>query len=146
MSEGDVVEVVEGSAAAPVDVAAPALTVDEALKEVLKNALIADGLVRGVRESVKALDKRQAHFCVLAESTDEAAVKNLIEALCAEHGIYLIKVPDGKELGKLVGLCKIDREGEARKIVRCAVAVVKDYGEDSAAVSVLLNHFKSRSA
>eukprot|EP00160_Parvularia_atlantis_P004337 Unigene1366_Nuclearia_a/m.4338 Unigene1366_Nuclearia_a/g.4338 ORF Unigene1366_Nuclearia_a/g.4338 Unigene1366_Nuclearia_a/m.4338 type:complete len:149 (-) Unigene1366_Nuclearia_a:53-499(-) len=145
--EGDVVDAGSAAGAAPAaEGTAATMTVDEALRDVLKKALIHDGLVRGVRESVKALDRRQAHLCVMAESTDEQSVKNLVEALCNEHNIHLIKVPDGKELGKMVGLCKIDREGEARKIVRCAVAVVKDFGEDSVAMSVLMNHFKTRSA
>jgi len=116
-AEGDV-EVAEGSAApAPVEVTTT-MSVDDALQEVLKKALIHDGLARGLRESVKTLDKRQAHFCVMAESTDEDSVKSLIEALCNEHNIPLIMVPDGKELGRMVGLCKIDREGQPRKIVQ----------------------------
>ena len=33
------------------------MTIKDALKEVLRNALIHDGLARGLREAVKALDK-----------------------------------------------------------------------------------------
>jgi small subunit ribosomal protein S12e len=44
-----------------------------ALKEVLKKALIHDGLARGLYESVKALDRRNAHLCVLSSSCTEAA-------------------------------------------------------------------------
>jgi ribosomal protein L7Ae-like RNA K-turn-binding protein len=51
-----------------------------------------DGLARGLRECAKALDKRQAHLCVLNESCTEAEYIKLIEALCAEHKINLIKV------------------------------------------------------
>ena len=36
---------------------APGMNIKDALKEVLRNALINDGLARGLRESVKALDK-----------------------------------------------------------------------------------------
>ena len=42
------------------------------LQQVLKNALVHDGLARGLRECAKALDKRQAHFCVLVETCSEA--------------------------------------------------------------------------
>ena len=58
----------------------------------LKQALIADGLARGLRESAKALDKRQALLCVLSENCDEPMYKKLVTALCMEHGIPLIKV------------------------------------------------------
>merc|ERR1719444_668916 len=107
------------------------MTIEEALQEVLKKALVNDGLVRGIRESVKALDRREAQLCVLVETVTEKEYLKLIEALCAEHNIHLIKVSDAKKLGEWAGLCKIDREGNARKVVGASVVVVKDYGEDS---------------
>ncbi|KAJ3306617.1 40S ribosomal protein S12 [Kappamyces sp. JEL0829] len=121
-----------------------AMTIEEALQEVLKKALINDGLVRGIRESVKALDRRQAQLCVLVETVTEKEYLKLIEALCAQHNINLIKVSDAKKLGEWAGLCKIDREGNARKVVGASVVVVKDYGEDSEAMNILLQHFASR--
>merc|ERR1712110_1326432 len=68
------------------------MDINTAIQEVLKQALIADGLARGVRETQKALDKRQALLCILAENCDEPMYKKLISALCMEHGIPLIKV------------------------------------------------------
>jgi small subunit ribosomal protein S12e len=82
------------------------MSVLEALKGVLKTSLIHDGLARGLREASKALDRRQAHMCVLNEACEEEAYKKLVVALCGEHKIPLIKVPDGKELGEWVGLCE----------------------------------------
>lgn len=82
------------------------MSVLEALKGVLKLALIHDGLARGLREASKALDRRQAHMCVLNESCEEDAYKKLVIALCSEHKIPLIKVPDGKQLGEWAGLCE----------------------------------------
>ncbi|XP_064342751.1 small ribosomal subunit protein eS12 isoform X2 [Camelus dromedarius] len=101
------------------------MDVNTALQEVLKTALIHDGLARGIREAAKALDKRQAHLCVLASNCDEPMYVKLVEALCAEHQINLIKVDDNKKLGEWVGLCKIDREGKPRKVVGCSCVVVK---------------------
>ena len=78
------------------DVAAPAssgpMDINTAIQEVLKEALIADGLSRGLRESAKALDQRKALLCVLSENCDEPMYKKLVTALCMEHNIPLIKV------------------------------------------------------
>merc|ERR1712227_942282 len=108
------------------------MSVEDALQEVLKKALVHDGLARGLREAAKALDKRQAHLCVLNESCTEGEY------------VKLIKVSDPKLLGEWVGLCKHDKEGVARKIVGCSCVVVKDYGVESEALSVLLEYFASR--
>lgn len=82
------------------------MSVLDALKGVLKLALMHDGLARGLREASKALDRRQAHMCVLNEACEEEAYKKLVIALCNEHKIPLIKVPDGKQLGEWAGLCE----------------------------------------
>ncbi|KAL4236559.1 40S ribosomal protein S12 [Mactra antiquata] len=124
--------------------AAGSMDVMTALQEVLKTAFIHDGLARGLHECAKALDKRQAHLCVLANNCDEAMYVKLVEALCAEHGINLIKVDDNKKLGEWVGLCKIDKEGKARKVVGCSCVVVKDYGKESQALDVLNEYFKKK--
>uniref|UniRef100_A0A8C6AT16 40S ribosomal protein S12 n=1 Tax=Monodon monoceros TaxID=40151 RepID=A0A8C6AT16_MONMO len=88
------------------------MDVNPALQEVLKTNLIHDGLARGICEAAKALDKRQAHLCVLASNCDEPMYVKLVEVLCAEHQINLIKVDDNKKLGGWVGLCKTEREGK----------------------------------
>ena len=43
-----------------------------------------------------------------------------------EHGIPLIKVDSNMKLGEWAGLCKIDQEGKARKVVKCSAAVVSN--------------------
>ena len=63
-------------------------------------------------------------MCILAENCDEPNYINLINALCNMRGVKLIKVKDNKELGKWAGLCKVDKKGEARKIVRTSVVVI----------------------
>jgi len=143
---GDDVEVQDS---APVEISAAdvpkgKMSVEDALQQVLKNALLNDSLARGLRECAKALDKREAHLCVLVETCTEAEYLKLIEALCNEHKINLIKVGDAKVLGTWAGLCKIDKEGNPRKIVGCSCVVVKDYGIESEGLHVLLDHFKNR--
>lgn len=128
---------------APAEPAAQEDPIITALKEVLKKSLIVDGLCRGLHECAKALDKRQAHLCVLAANCTEPAYVKLVEALCAEHGINLLKVPDSKLLGEWCGLCKIDKDGKARKVVSCSCVVVRDVGVESDALNVLLEHFKA---
>ncbi|CAG8597942.1 8477_t:CDS:10 [Ambispora gerdemannii] len=120
------------------------MSVEDALQDVLKRALVVDGLARGLRECAKALDRRQAHLCVLVETCTEKEYLKLVEALCSEHNISLIKISDAKKLGEWAGLCKIDREGNPRKVVACSCVVVKDFGEDSEARNVLLDYFKQR--
>jgi len=113
-----------------------------ALKEVLKRARAHDGLAIGLHEACKALDKRAAHLCVLAEDCTEAAYTRLVEALCSEHGIDLIKVPERLKLGEWVGLGSYDNAGNVKKLVGCSCAVVKDYGETSKALDMILEHFQ----
>ncbi|EGX51619.1 hypothetical protein AOL_s00054g318 [Orbilia oligospora ATCC 24927] len=148
LSDGEEVPAVE--VADEIEVAADTsagkgqMSVEDALKGVLRHALIHDGLARGLREASKALDRRQAHMCVLNENCDEDAYKKLVEALCAEHKIPLIKVGDGKKLGEWAGLCTLDREGNPRKVVNCSCVVVRDWGEESTERSILLDYFQTR--
>ena len=68
------------------------MDINEALRRVLKAAIVANGLTRGIREAAKALDKRRAHLCILATNCEEALYIKLVEALCQEHSIPLLKV------------------------------------------------------
>ena len=126
--------------------AAPAankpMDVNEALQEVLKQSLYADGLSRGLHECAQVLGKGQTHLCVLASNCEQPDIISLIEALCAEHSINLMKVDDRKKLGEWVGLCKIDKDGNPRKIVGCSVAAVTNYGKHTDAINILEEHFK----
>ncbi|CAB3229725.1 unnamed protein product [Arctia plantaginis] len=122
-----------------------AMDVNTALQEVLKTALIHGGLVHGLHEAAKALDKRQAVLCVLAENCDEVSYKKLVQALCNEHQIPLVKVDNNKKLGEWAGLCKIDKDGKARKIVGCSCVVIKDFGEETPALDVLKDYLKTSS-
>ncbi|XP_046682663.1 40S ribosomal protein S12 [Homalodisca vitripennis] len=133
-TEGDVVAQPSGG---PTDI-------NSALQEVLKTALIHDGISHGLHEATKVLDKRQALLCVLAENCDEPMYKKLVQALCNEHQIPLIRVDNNKKLGEWAGLCKIDNTGKARKVVGCSCVVIKDYGEETAALDMLRDYMKTQ--
>jgi small subunit ribosomal protein S12e len=85
-------------------------------------------------------------MAVLCDSVDEESYIRLVEALCNEpdQKIPLIKVSDAKKLGEWAGLCQLDREGNARKVVGCSCVVVKNWGEESAERAVLMEHFASQ--
>jgi len=143
-AEGDDAPVAAAPVAAVVAAPSGPMDLNTAIQEVLKTSLIHDGLARGLHECTKALDKRTAHLCILANSCDEPTYPKLVEALCAEHGINLIKIDNNKMLGEWAGLCKIDKEGKARKVVGCSCVVVKDYGKESQALDVLNDYIKNR--
>jgi small subunit ribosomal protein S12e len=77
-----------------------------------------------------------------AEECDEENYEKLVRALCKNHEIPIYKIATKAELGELVGQCKYDKEGKARKVVGCSCAVVKDWGRDEEARNVVLDFLK----
>jgi small subunit ribosomal protein S12e len=77
---------------------------NKALQVVLKKALVHDGLARGLRECVKALDRQEAQLCILARDCEEGEYVRLIEALCLQNKVYCFKVDQAIKLGKFQSL------------------------------------------
>uniref|UniRef100_A0A1D1YP23 40S ribosomal protein S12 n=1 Tax=Anthurium amnicola TaxID=1678845 RepID=A0A1D1YP23_9ARAE len=136
----------EGSAVVP-ETSVPALgepmDLMTALRLVIKKSLAHDGIARGLHEGAKVIEKHAAQICLLAEDCDQPDYVKLVKALCAEHNVHLITVPSAKTLGEWSGLCKIDSEGKARKVVGCSCVVVKDYGEESEGLHIVQEYVKS---
>lgn len=122
------------------------VTIEDALKVVLRTSLIHDGLARGLRESAKALTRGEAQLVVLVDSVTEDNIIKLVEGLSndPENKVPLIKVADAKQLGEWAGLGKIDREGNARKVVGASVVVVKNWGADTEERQMILEHFSQQ--
>ena len=142
------------AAEAPVEAAAPAaapveekppMDLNTALKVILKEALVRDNLARGIHECAKLLHRGTAQLCLLASDCEEQGIVTLVEALCKENNIHLLRVPSNKDLGEWAGLCKLDRECNPRTKIdaegyeqhtatpRCSCVVIKQYGIDSEA-------------
>ena len=81
-------------------------------------------------------------MCVLSDNCDEPNYISLVAALCNMRGVKMIRVPDNKVLGKWAGLCKFDKKGEARKVVRTSVVVITNFGERTAHLDWLQNEYK----
>ena len=115
-------------------------TEQEALEQVLKKALLHDGLRRGLHECAKALDRKSARLCLLAKDCDHDGYVQLVRCLCESTDTKLLTVDSREQLGELCGLYKIKADGSGKKINKCSVAVVTDYGEESNALTVLLDY------
>merc|ERR1712014_279240 len=97
--------------AAPVEVEEEVNDLPSAVKGVLKKALVADGVIRGLHEVAKHIDAGKAQVVFLAESCNEPTYKKLVQGLSLEKNVPLIDVSDNKTLGEWSGLCKIDKDG-----------------------------------
>jgi small subunit ribosomal protein S12e len=135
--------VAETEAPAPVAVEEGPMEIGDALPLVLRDAIHVDGIVRGLREVCKALSQR-CLFAVIANDCDDKRITQLVEALCAETKTPVLSVDNKKKLGEWAGLCKLDEDGQARKVVKCSCVVVTKAKQGSRALNTLEEHFKSQ--
>merc|ERR1712050_56529 len=136
MAEDDVDEVV---AAAPEE-EEECTDLMSAVRRVLKNALVVDGVIRGLHEVAKYVDAGKAQVVFLAESCNEPTYKKLVQGLCSEKNVPLIDVADNKTLGEWAGLCKIDKDGLPRKVVGASCVAITDFGEEGNAYNYMMNY------
>merc|ERR1739843_75758 len=117
---------------------------EEEIVEMEPEAEVSNEPVEGWNEISALKDvKRRAQLCILADNCSEPAYKKLVSALCTEHGVPMMTVEDQMELGEWAGLCKIDAEGNATKVVKASCVVIHNWGEDSPARQYLLeNHIE----
>lgn len=53
-------------------------------------------------------------------------------------------VDDGKDLGAMCGLSKLDDDGSIKKAVRTSCCVVTEFGEESRALAVLKDYLENQ--
>merc|ERR1712004_362994 len=107
------------------------LTLEQAISKQLKTSLLHDGLSRGLREVVKAIESGKAKVCFLASDCTSKEYVALIEALCDTRNVDLIKVDKRKDLGLWAGLGKTDEEGNVVKNVACTSCTINEWGRQS---------------
>merc|ERR1712216_1026047 len=107
-----------------------------ALQQVLKKSLACHSLSRGLHEVCRSIEKGEAQLVVLAQDCDNGDYVKLVEGLCKEKSVSLLKVPKKEMLGEWCGLCKIDEEGEPTKVLNSSRAAVIDYGEETEGLAV----------
>jgi len=88
---------------------------------------ISIGLVKGLNEVAKALDRKEALLCILADDCEDAKYKKLVTALCKTNNIPLIEVDKRIELGEWLGQCKYDKKGVARRIKGASSVAINVY-------------------
>ena len=116
--------------------------IHDATKIVLKKSLANNGVVKGLNEVVKALDRKEALLCVLSEDCEDAKYKKLVTQMCKQNNIPLIEVESRAEVGEWLGQCKYDKQGVARRVRGCSSVAIKDYGEETEALNFVLNYIK----
>ncbi|KAF3637472.1 40S ribosomal protein S12 [Capsicum annuum] len=136
-------EPVAAETPAPAPALGEPMDIMTALQLVLRKSWAHGGLAKGLHEGAKVIEKHAAQLCVLAEDCDQPDYVKLVKALCADHNVNLFTVPSAKTLGEWAGLCKIDSEGKARKVVGCGCVVVKDYGEETEGLHIVQEYVKS---
>lgn len=125
------------------------LTKESAIQAVIQRALNVNGVLKGISETIKALENQKVQLIFLAEDCDSQQYKETLIALATEHKVKIIEVGSWEELKDY---CKLglnsdkirqiaeDKGKEAKIKPRCSCASIVDFGdEDKAAKDFLFN-------
>ena len=100
----------------------------QSLQKVLKFSNLNLSLAKGLHEVTKALEcDEKPLFVVMAEDCDEARYKTLVEALCKQYKVPLLKVPKREQLGAMAGQCQFLNADQPKNVVKCSSVAVKSF-------------------
>lgn len=69
-----------------------------AIQQIITNARNDNGLVKGISETVKALESQKAKVVLIAEDCDNDEYKKLVTTLAAQYKVPVVQVPTWIEL------------------------------------------------
>lgn len=116
------------------------LTKETAIERVIQRALNVNGVLKGISETLKALENGKVLLIFLADDCDNAQYKETLLALAKEHGVKVISVESWEQLKDF---CKLginsekirqiaeDKGKEAKIKPRCSSASIVDFGIES---------------
>lgn len=122
-----------------VNVETKELTKESACQRVIQRALNVNGVLKGVSETIKALENGKVKLVFLAEDCDNDQYKETLNALASTHKVQVITVDTWEELKDL---CKLglpsntirsiaeDKGKDAKIKPRCSSASIIDFGEE----------------
>ena len=64
--------------------------------------------------------------------------------MAKQGNIPLIEVDSRMDLGEWLGHCHYDKEGAARKVKGTSSVAIKSYGEETEALSFVLNYIREK--
>ena len=115
------------------------LNINSALAKVIKKAKLHDGVLHGLNEVVKSIDRKTALVVVLASDCQEAKYKKLIEAFAKQNSIPVIE-SKRQIMAEWVGYHKVDAEGKPRKMKNVSSIAILDWVEENPATQFVQSH------
>ena len=116
------------------------LTKETAIQQVIQRSLNVNGVLKGIAETIKALENQKVQLVFLAEDCDNDQYKQTLLALAKQYKVKVIDVPTWEELRDY---CKLglpsstikkiaeDKGKEAKIKPRCSCASIVDFGDEN---------------
>ena len=118
------------------------LNLVKALEKVLLQERNKSSICKGLHEVCKSIDQKTAKLVLLAADCDEPKYKQLINALCKTNMVPIYEVESRETLGLWMGMCKIIKKKDAKKIRKCTCVAIKDFGETSEYTTFIFDALK----